>query len=157
MATELLSDVTVAALDPEHPRKHFDPACPPKAWLLGIAAKLIARQKREFAQRAQHEYGWHLVGDPGDDSVEDAEIFDRFAALNSLDFVDEVAAQEYVTQLLSLVTDEEQEVLRLFHQFDLDSATVGQLLGISAVNARVRCHRALKHLREALKHHGQLD
>ncbi len=77
---ELLNSVVVEAL--AHAQR-YDPARPPRAWLLGIAANLVRRRQVEMAQRNRRE---PLAGDLVDGSqagLGEDELFERLAAHSS--------------------------------------------------------------------------
>jgi len=142
---DLLSDVVVEALRHE---SRFQEGRQPRAWLLGIAANLIRRRQAEQARLHRRE---PLVRDlyADQDSHADDLLFDRVAALAHA-VSDTADAQLDVETLLSHIPADDAQVLRLAILNELDGADLGAALGISPGAARVRLHRALKRLRDAL-------
>ncbi|MBX3061606.1 MAG: hypothetical protein KF726_01445 [Anaerolineae bacterium] len=77
-AAELLNEVTVEALT--HADR-FDPARQPRAWLLGIAANLLRRQRAENGNRQRREL---LALDlANDEYASDEEVFDQLAGISA--------------------------------------------------------------------------
>jgi RNA polymerase sigma-70 factor (ECF subfamily) len=153
-ALEVLSRTAVEALkSPER----FDPARPPKAWLLGIAGKIILRVQRKRAQGTRREIPVSRLGTPEDERDED--IFDRLAEITSTLPEDAAIASEAVRTLLALVSPDDQRVLLLGVVCGLDGARLAQELGISRGAARVRLSRARDRLQAAYRQrearHGQ--
>ncbi|MBK8024140.1 MAG: sigma-70 family RNA polymerase sigma factor [Chloroflexi bacterium] len=140
-ADDLLHDVVVEALRHEG---RFQAHRAPRAWMLGIAANLIRRRRAERATRERRE---PLVRDlyPNDPADDDA-LFDRVAALAQA-HSDTPDAQLEVDALLSRVSAEDAEILRLAILHEMDGAAVAERLGITPGAARVRLHRALLRLR----------
>ncbi|MBL8132660.1 MAG: sigma-70 family RNA polymerase sigma factor [Anaerolineae bacterium] len=140
-AEDLLHDVVVEALRHEG---RFREHRAPRAWLLGIAANLIRRRRAERAKRERRE---PLLRDlyPNDPADDDA-LFDRVAALAQA-YGDTPDAQLEVDALLSRVSPEDAEVLRLAILHEMDGAAVARVLGITPGAARVRLHRAVLRLR----------
>jgi RNA polymerase sigma factor (sigma-70 family) len=150
-AVELLNKVVVEAL--EHADR-FRPSGQPMAWLLGIAANLI---KREQAERARRERREPLVRDlyPSlQDTLSEDELFDRLATLAATDPGKALERDDAVSAILGHVSENDQTVLRLAILYGLDGRAVAQELGIKPGAARVRLHRALNRLRDALARDG---
>lgn len=153
-ADDLLQDVVVEALRHE---SRFQSHRAPRAWMLGIAANLIHRRRAERAKRQHRE---PLVRDLfPDDPADDDALFDRVAALAQA-VSDTPDAQLEVDTLLSAVSPEDAEVLRLAILYELDGEALAVALGISPGTARVRLHRAVMRLRNAHsadENKGQVD
>lgn len=150
LALDLLSDVTVEALD--HAER-FDSARHPMSWLLGIGANLIkqrldARYKREKREPLVRDlYAAHA------DVMSDGELFDLLATYvedgRSLD--DDLI----VTEMLNQLTPDERQIIRLAVIHDLNGDALAEALSIKPGAARMRLHRALRRLR-ALYHQEAL-
>lgn len=146
VADDVLNDLVREALNHAH---RFDPTRPPKAWLLGIAVNLIRRRQakqiatnqrepliRDLYPHTQHDYS-------------DGDLFDRLSRHAHDNPEHTVEAEDAVDTLLSLVSESDQEVIRLAILDDLNGDALANRLGISAGAARVRLHRALNRLRQA--------
>ena len=145
-AVELLNEVTVEAL--AHADR-FRPSGQPMAWLLGIAANLIKRKQAGRATRNRRE---PLVRDlyPGtQDTLSEDDLFDRFAALDVSDLAQDLEANEGVSAILALVSEDDQRMLRLAVLHNLNGEELARALGVTPGAARVRLHRALNRLRDA--------
>lgn len=153
-ALELLNRVVVEALAHED---RFDPSRQPRAWLLSIAANIIKREQVERAKRAHREPSifsiYSKTGMSGETLNED-DLFDRIAALADAGPEQDLDANEAATALLTLVSEDDQHILRLAILHDLDSSAIGNALSISPGAARVRLCRALNRLRDAYYHHA---
>lgn len=141
-AEELLSEVVVEALKHED---RFNPARPPRAWLLGIGANLIRRKQAELARLDKRE---PLARDlyPGD-APSDDEVFDWLEPFVGVETVEELEANEAANALLAGVSAEDAAILRLAILNDLDGEALANTLGTTPGAARVRLHRALNRLR----------
>lgn len=150
VAAEVLNDVVVEAL--AHADR-FDGARAPGAWLLGIGANLIRRRQVERAKRERRE---PLVRDMGNPSevVSDDDLFDRLAALTEDDPARALESKETLAGLLGHVSEADQLVIRLGVLHGLDGEALAGALGISPGAARVRLHRALRRLRDAVASEG---
>jgi RNA polymerase sigma-70 factor (ECF subfamily) len=142
-ADELLSEVVVEAL--AHAER-FDPARQPAAWLMGIAANLIKRRQVELAKLGRREpLARDMAGESGGALSED-EVFDRVAAF-SAEPGDDIETEQRLSALLSPLSEEDKQVVRLAVLHELDGAALARALGIQPGAARVRLHRALSRLR----------
>jgi DNA-directed RNA polymerase specialized sigma24 family protein len=145
--SELLNSVVVEALS--HAQR-YDPARPPRAWLLGIGANLVRRRQAEAIRLNQREA---LVSDLADGkqvNLGEEELFDILAAHASGsggDVQGEFEQQDSLTTALKLLTAEERRVVQLFCRCDLNGDTLAGALHVTPGAARVRLHRALAHLR----------
>ena len=143
-ALEVLQEVVVEALN--HADR-FDPTRQPMAWLLGIAMNMIKRKKVEAAKHYQRELSIGRFATP--EPVSDSELFDQISPLTFEGPERDVEANEQVSTLLALVSEDDQHVLRLAFVYDFDRDSLAQQLNITPVAARVRLHRALNRLRSA--------
>lgn len=147
-ASELLNEVVIEALADAH---RFDAARDAGAWLFGIAANLIRRKQSTAARREWRE---PLVGDMfPDDGLSEEDLFDRVAAFAAPPD-DEPDAALAVAQLLRPLSPDDRRVLQLAILHDLDGEALAHVLAISPGAARVRLHRALRRLRDALSKEG---
>jgi RNA polymerase sigma factor (sigma-70 family) len=147
-AGELLNSVVVEAL--AHAQR-YDPARPPRPWLLGIAANLVRRRQVEMARLNQRE---PLAGDLMDGQQTDLgedELFDLLASHSvdkkGKDLHGEIEDRDSLTAALMLVTVDERRIIRMFAQSNLDGDAMAAALHVTPGAARVRLHRALAHLR----------
>jgi RNA polymerase sigma-70 factor (ECF subfamily) len=141
---ELLNRVMVEALSCED---RFDTARQPMAWLLAIAANLIKRERAEKFKRASREVPINdLRADPNDPSETDS--FDRLTSVGpDMTVEDEKEAE----RILSLVEEDDRQVLRLSVVEEMGAEELARELGVSRGAARVRKYRALERLRAALQ------
>ena len=149
-ASELLNSVVVEALS--HAQR-YDPARPPRAWLLGIAANLVHRRQAEAARLNLRE---PLAGDlleerqesPGLDGDELFELLAAHAAEpGGAGFGEDFEARDGLFGALKLLSVDERRVVQLFAQGNLDGDALAAVLHVTPGAARVRLHRALGHLR----------
>jgi RNA polymerase sigma factor (sigma-70 family) len=148
-AADVLHDTALEAL--AHADR-FDPATQPRAWLLAIAANVLKRKKANAVKRHEHEV---LVSDLSThpDDINESDFFDQVIALTYPGPEQDIETREQVIEMLSLVSSEDQKVLRLSLLHDLDTSTLAQILGVTPGAARVRLHRALSRLRTAWSNH----
>ncbi len=145
VALEVLQEAVVEAL------KHADrfiPTGQPMAWLLGISVNVIKRKKAELAQRARRETSIAAFSKQ-EESLSEGELFDQVASYVLAGPEQDVEANEQASSLLSLVSAEDQRILRLAFLYDFEREALAEQLGITPVAARVRLHRALSRLRIA--------
>ncbi|MBA2394666.1 MAG: sigma-70 family RNA polymerase sigma factor [Ktedonobacteraceae bacterium] len=144
IALEVLQEAVVEAL------KHADrfiPTGQPMAWLLGISVNVIKRKKAELAQRARRETSIAALSQQ--ESLSEGELFDQVASCVLAGPEQDIEANEQASSLLSLVSAEDQRLLRLAFLYDFEREALAEQLGITPVAARVRLHRALSRLRIA--------
>ena len=141
---ELLNSVVVEALS--HAQR-YDPARPPRAWLLGIAANLVRRRQVEAARLNRREpLAADLVADNQTALGED-ELFELLAAHPGPDLRGEFEQHDQLATALALLSVDERRVIQLFSNNYLDGDALAAALHLSPGAARVRLHRALAHLR----------
>lgn len=145
VASDVLHDTVIEAL--RHVDR-FDPTTQPMAWFLAIAANMLKRKKAAISKRRQHEI---LMSDlvPQSPLVSESDMFDQIIALSQPGPEGDMEANEQARAILSLVSLDDQKILRLTILHDLNMNALAQSLGISAGAARVRFHRALNRLRAA--------
>lgn len=148
-ADDLLNEVVVEALD--HAER-FDPSGVPVAWLLGIAANLLRRRQADLAKRSRREPLARDLAAPYDNPISDDDLFDRFAGLapGGEDPAAALESDAAVASLLARVSEDDRRVLRLALIHELDGQSLARALGVRPGAARVRLHRALNRLREAV-------
>lgn len=131
LARDLLVEVVARALSS---CDRFDPARPPKAWLMGIANKVVLQWDRDAKDGRQR-------------IVDSADAED--VALPTSD-IDELMARhdaEHVLKALARLLDwlpRHREVLIAATMFNGDSQKMGVHLNIASGCARTRLHRARK-------------
>lgn len=136
-AADLTADVFLAAID-SAPSYRADRASP-RAWLYGVARNVVAGERRREARELRavgRVAGRALVDD--DDIVR---IEERIVA-------EQQARQLYVA--MDQLSEAERAVLELVALEGLEVREAASALGISAVAARVRLHRARKVMRALL-------
>ena len=146
VALEVLQEVAIEALD--HADR-FNPTGQPMAWLLGIATNVIKRKKAEFAKRSRREMPIAHLSIAQEEPLSEDELFDQIAAHTLAGPEQDIEANEQALAMLSLVSAEDQHILRLAFLYDFDREALAEKLGITSVAARVRLHRALSRLRAA--------
>jgi RNA polymerase sigma factor (sigma-70 family) len=149
-AMEVLQEVAVEALD--HADR-FHPTGQPMAWLLGIGANVIKRKKVEMAKRSRRELSIGELSRSQSEPLNDDELFDQITTNTCAGPEQEIAANEQVAWLLSLVSPEDRQLLLLAFLYGFEREALAEQLGITSVAARVRLHRALKRLRLAWHEH----
>jgi len=137
VVADLTADVFVAVIESagSYRRSRGEPV----AWLYGIARNVVAGERRRKAKElrtATRIRGRELVDE--DDVAALHELIDR-----------ESAARELLGDL-ALLPAGERAVLELVALDGLSVSDAGRALGIGAVAARVRLHRARRRLRSRL-------
>ena len=146
VALDVLQESVVEAL--AHAER-FNGTGQPMAWLLGIAINVIRRKKTEFAKRTHREMSIAHLAPTEHESLSEGELFDRLISCPLTPPEQDIEANEQALMMLSLVSTDDQHILRLAFLYDFDRALLAQQLGITAVAARTRLHRALNRLRVA--------
>jgi len=152
-ALELLNRVVVEALAHED---RFDPVRQPRAWLLSIAANIIKREQVDRAKQARREpsiVSIYKKTDVAGETLSEGDMFDRIAVLADAGLEQDLDANEEAKALLALVSEDDQQILRLAILHDLDGTAIGNALNISPGAARVRLSRALNRLRDAYSYY----
>jgi RNA polymerase sigma-70 factor (ECF subfamily) len=134
--------------------ERFARASQPRAWILAVAANVLKRKRYEMARQVRYELSVSGLMNNAED-IQESAFFDQIANLAVPGPEQEIEAQEQVREMLSLVSDEDQYVLRLALLHDLDGQMLAQALGVLPSTARSRLHRALARLRAAWTQHEQ--
>jgi RNA polymerase sigma-70 factor (ECF subfamily) len=121
----------------------------PMAWLLGIAVNVIKRKKVAMAKQYQREVPFGRLALMLQEPCSEDELVDLIAPFTLADPDQDVEANEQASLILSLVSREDQQVLRLAILHDFEREALARELNITPVAARVRLHRALSRLRFA--------
>ena len=137
LAADLTADVFVAMIESagSYRRSRGEPV----AWLYGIARNVVADERRRNARElrtALRVRGRELVDQ------------DDLAALN--DRIDREAAARALYHELARLPAGDRAVLELVAVDGLAVSEAGRALGIGAVAARVRLHRARRRMRDGL-------
>ena len=138
-AADLTAEVFLAAIHAS--RAYRGDAAAPRAWLYGIARRVVASHHRSTARalRAVHRIGTRDLLD--DDAT------DRIVAR-----IDSHRAAREVFRSLAALPERQRAVVELVAVDGLSLTEAAAALGISAGNARVRYHRARQRLALALPH-----
>ncbi len=147
VAMEVLQETAVEALS--HTDR-FDSARQPMAWLLGIAVHVIQRKKVERARRAGRELLLGHLSASYPEVSSESEMLDLLLPASVAGPEEAIEMDEQVRELLSLVAEDDQQVLRLAFLEDFEREALAQRLGITTGAATMRLHRALTRLRTAL-------
>ncbi len=147
-ANEILNEMTAQALANAD---EFDTSRQPRAWLLGIAVKLIQHRRRTMGRQEAHEEYAQAAHD-GDDEGE-VDIFDQCAKRAwQQDEVDQ--ANERLSNLLALATPADRELLTRIDLHGWNYAALAQQMGVTEMALRKRHHRAIQRLRQLASQKG---
>ncbi len=146
VALEVLQETVVEAL--AHSNR-FIATRQPMAWLLGIAVNVIKRKKVEEAKRSQRELLFYRLAERYPELATESDLLDQIVPPVYEETEQAFEAEEQAEELLSLVSTEDQHLLRLVFLEDYDREALAQTLGITPGTARMRLHRALRRLRSA--------
>ncbi|MBJ7332955.1 MAG: sigma-70 family RNA polymerase sigma factor [Solirubrobacteraceae bacterium] len=137
LAADLTAEVFLAAIDSAHTYRHERGT--PVAWLYGIAQTTVSASRRRAAreQRANARIHGRRLLQPDDV----ARLQERIDA--------EAQARE-LYEAMNALPDPERAVLELVALDELRVSEAADALGIRAVTARVRLHRARSALRDRL-------
>ena len=111
-----------------------------RAWLYGVARRVLANQRRGSSRRAR--LGERLRGELGAATVPD--------------HADAVAADADAHRLLEALPERDREVLQLTAWEGLEPREIAEVLGVTANAVRVRLTRARASLRHAAPPAGHL-
>lgn len=151
MAEELLGEVVLEVLT--HGDRYDPSRSKPGTWFNGAALLMIKRKRAEVIKLNQREPSFaYLQLDQNTSSENDS--FDQFADPTSLDPGLEVEANEQFELLLSLTSENNRELLRLYIVHDFDDTRLALRLGITRDAARQRISRAIRQLRTILQEQG---
>ncbi len=115
-------------------RHTYQPPRPVKPWVYAIARNVFLMQRRAAARRGRHEV------------VADQELPEVPVAPE----IDALGDRDAVRAALARLDQARREPLVLHHIVGLSFKEVGAVLGISEGAAKVRAHRAIAELREAM-------
>lgn len=147
MALEVLSELVVTAL---RIGDRFDPSRQPRAWLLRIGVNVIMKRRTVQARIYGHEQVSSDMGGDGD-QASDGDFFDHVASTLTPDPGAQLAAGEQAQRLLSLVAEEDREIIILAALHGFKGPELARHFGITATNARARLYRAFRRLRQNLE------
>lgn len=147
VAMEVLQETAVEALS--HADR-FDATRQPMAWLLGIAVNVIRRKKVEKAKRAGCELLLGSLAVRYPEVASESDMLDLLMPDAVAGPEQAVEADERACELLSLVSLDDQQVLRLAFLEDFERDALARRLGVTTGTAGMRIHRALARLRMAL-------
>lgn len=144
VALEVMQEVVIEALG--HADR-FDASRQPMAWLLGIAINMIRRKKVEEAKRDRRELSLSRLSmlHPESEGEMLAQLISP--AEKGPEYL--VESDEHVEAILSLVSAQDQQVLRLALLEEFEREALARQLGTTYGAARMRLHRALGRLRLA--------
>jgi RNA polymerase sigma-70 factor (ECF subfamily) len=108
---------------------------PVRPWLYAIARNVFLMHRRSTSRRGRHEA-------IADDALPEVPIFPEVEGLGD---------RETIRVALARVAEGRREPLLLHHILGMSFKEVGAVLGISEGAAKVRAHRALADLREAMR------
>ncbi|HUZ15286.1 MAG TPA: sigma-70 family RNA polymerase sigma factor [Gaiellaceae bacterium] len=114
-------------------RRLDDVPAEPRAWLLGVARKVIAGQFR--SQTRRDALVLRLEAERGE----------------SGDFAATVADRDEVLAAFAALRERDRDVLRLVAWDGLDAAEAAAVLGVTRLSFAVRLHRARRRLERALE------
>jgi RNA polymerase sigma-70 factor, ECF subfamily len=139
LAADLTADIFLAAID-SAPTYRPDRGTPVQ-WLYGIARNVVRAERRRSARelRATGRVSGRALVDPDD-----------LTAL--VDRIDAEAQARRLYELLDRLDDDDRGLLELVAVDGLSVRDAAKVVGVSAVNARVRLHRARKALQQHLAH-----
>jgi RNA polymerase sigma factor (sigma-70 family) len=147
VSCELLSQVFIKAIESADT---FDSSQPLMNWIWGIAKNLIKQKRDKIVKRQQREPLVRDLYQSDQETLSDDELFDRIASLSVAENGQALESNEQVAQMLALVSEPDQQILRLAVLHDMNGDEMAKTLDIKPATARQRFHRALKRLRHAL-------
>ncbi|MHB8599508.1 MAG: RNA polymerase sigma factor [Ktedonobacteraceae bacterium] len=147
VALDVLQETVVEALS--HADR-FDATRQPMAWLLGIAVNVIKRKKVEQAKRVRRELLLGSLSARYPEVASESDMLDLLIPATVAGPEQAVEADERACEMLSLVSLDDQQVLRLAFLEDFEREALARRLGTTTGAAGMRIHRALARLRMAL-------
>ena len=138
-AADLTAEVFLAAIDAS--RRYRGDGAAPRAWLYGIARRVVAGHHRSTAKALR------AVGRIDARELLDDDSTDRIVAR-----VDSQRAAREVYRSLAAMPDRQRAVVELVAVDGLSLTDAAAALGITAGNARVLYHRARRQLARAFPH-----
>lgn len=146
VALEVLQEVVMEALDHA---ESFNVTRQPMAWLLGIAINVIRRKKVEQAKRYGRELSLDRLARSSQEQESEGVMLNQIASPVEDGPEWLIENDEQVNAILSLVSTEDQHVLRLALLEEFERDALARKLGTSYGAARMRLHRSLERLRLA--------
>lgn len=143
LAVELLSEVTIEALT--HAER-FDSSRRLMPWLLGIASNLIKRKKDAYIKRGKREPFLEDLHTNTGETWDDEALWDWVTSWRAEDPAQQWETEQQTAFMLSLLSEQDQHLLRLGVIEGLSGKALAQALGITPGAARVRLHRAKRRL-----------
>lgn len=134
-AADLTADIFLAAIESAH---RYRPHGTPKAWLYGIARIVVAEDRRRSSRERDRQE--RLRGSALLDEEETARIEER---------IDAAARSRGLYEAMDDLGEDQRALLELVAIDELTVAEAAAAVGVSAVTARVRLHRARRKLRTA--------
>ena len=147
MANELLGEVVTEVLT--HSDRYDPSRSKPGTWLNQTAVIIIKRKRSQINKINKREPSFSYL-QPNQEISSENEFFDQFADPTYVDPEQDVEANEQFESLLSLTSESNRELLRLYIVDDFDATRLSLKLGITKEAVRQRISRALKQLRNVL-------
>lgn len=145
IASELLVEVTHRALAKP---TQYDPARPPKAWLIGIARNVALEwQDREIKWKQRYKSipaSAHAMDDEPNDPL------DYLMPATQGDASAAVLGKIWSENLLRAAPPPHREIVATYMETDFDTDATAKALGITNANARQRLVRARKWFKDRL-------
>jgi RNA polymerase sigma-70 factor (ECF subfamily) len=138
LAADLTADVFLAAIDaaPSYDRRRGTPS----AWVVGIARNVVSYEFRRAARERRAR-----------DRIDARELLDPDDIVRLQERIDAEARSRELSDALAALPTGEREIFELVAVDGLNPREAASVLGISAVAARVRLHRARAAMHKALQ------
>jgi DNA-directed RNA polymerase specialized sigma24 family protein len=144
VAQEILSATVVEALD--HAER-FDVGRQPIPWLLRIGLNLILQRRDHMFRTKGREIPVSQFSFGKGEDVDEDSLFGFVTCIVTETPDQYVEGQLQAEYILSLVTSDEAQILRLAVINEFDGNALAKALSITPGAARMRLHRAIEHLR----------
>jgi RNA polymerase sigma factor (sigma-70 family) len=138
LAADLTGDVFLAVIDSAH--TYRPESGRPIAWLFGVARNVVASEHRRSARELRARTRLPVAGD-----LVEADDLARLHAR-----IDAEAGSRRLYRAMERLSPSERAVLELVALDGLEVSEAARALGIRPVTARVRLHRARRHLQTEL-------
>ncbi len=138
-AADLTAEVFLAAMHAS--RGYRADGAAPRAWLYGIARRVVANHHRSTARARRVA-----------DRIDARELLDEDAADRIVARIDSERAARELYRSLAALPERQRSVVELVAVDGLSLTEAAAALGISSGNARVRYHRARRQLATVLTH-----
>jgi RNA polymerase sigma factor (sigma-70 family) len=153
VAAEVFQD---AAMETLAHADRFNPEMQPRAWFLAIAANILKRHRASYAKRYKFEVSLGGMASKSELASEQ-DVLDLIMPTTEAGPEQTLERNEAVHELLNMVSPEDARLLNMTFIQGWDATALGQSIGVSPGAARVRIHRALSRLREALRQSEQRE